>query len=52
MLNPDVAEKTRVNVTVPLLAGIVSLLIARAAPTDASGVPAQVEPPQAARLAA
>ena len=58
MLNPDVAEKTRVNLTVPLLAGIVSLLIARAIRVEArpprgtgvSPVPSRV-PPAKARFA-
>ncbi len=36
MINPDVATHTRLNLTVPLLAGVASLLVARAAESRTS----------------
>jgi hypothetical protein len=45
MLNPDVALLTRVNLTVPLLAGVVGLLISRAAQGQQSQAPTIVKWP-------
>ena len=44
LLNPDVAERTRVNLAAPLLAAVCSLLIARAARREAVAVKVEDSP--------